>query len=279
MPSSLIPTVALRHGAAMPRLALGTWPLTDEQVEPAVASAIGAGYRHIDTAENYGNERGVGKALRGCGVPRDELFVTTKFNKEWHGVAAAGQAYERSIERLGLDYLDLLLIHWPNPQLGRYVEAWRGLVALLEGGHVRAIGVSNFKPAHLARLIDETGVVPDLNQIQLSPFCTRDEARGYHREHGIVTESWSPLGGEGANVLRAPAVVEVARRYGRPPAHVALRWQLELGLAVVVKSADPVRIRENMNVFDFTLDPADVAAISSLDQGESAAADSDVFGH
>ncbi|MGZ4617011.1 MAG: aldo/keto reductase, partial [Actinomycetes bacterium] len=173
----------------MPRLGLGTWPMDDAQVESAVVAAVQRGYRLFDTAENYGNERGVGRGLRASGVPRTELFVTTKLNKRWHGVDLVAEAFGRSADRLGLDYIDLLLIHWPNPGQDRYVQAWQGLVRLLEEGRVRAIGTSNFKPAHLARILAETGVAPDVNQIQLHPGLTREAARAYHADHGIVTES------------------------------------------------------------------------------------------
>jgi len=253
--------------------------MDDGVTEQAVATAIGLGYRLVDTAENYGNERGVGRGLKASGVPRDELFVTTKFNKRWHGVELAAEACQRSTDRLGLDYVDLLLIHWPNPQQDRYVQAWRGLVRLLEDGRVRAIGTSNFKPAHLDRIIAETGVVPDVNQIQLSPTVTRDSARDYHAGHGIVTQSWSPIGGQRNDVLREPVVAEVAERHGRTPAQIVLRWHMELGLAAVPKSSDPVRLKQNLDIFDFSLSADEVAAISALDQGDAAGADSDAFGH
>ena len=221
--SELAPTVPLLHGAAMPRLGLGTWPMDDAEVERVLATAIELGYRSVDTAENYRNERGVGDGLRASGLPREELFVTTKLNKRWHGRDLVAQALDGSLERLGLDYVDLLLIHWPNPGQDRYVEAWEGLVALLETGRVRAIGTSNFKPAHLERIIAATGVAPDVNQIELSPLLTRDASRAFDAEHGIVTESWSPLGGGGAR--RAPAAtgrvagaeVRADAGAGRPP--------------------------------------------------------------
>ena len=179
----------------------------------------------------------------------------------------------------GLDYLDLLLIHWPNPGLDRYVQAWDGLVQLLETGRVRAIGTSNFKPAHLDRIISETSVVPDVNQIQLNPAISRTEARVYHAASGIVTESWSPIGGQGAEVLTEPMVVRIAEETGRTPAQVALRWHVELGLVAVPKSSDPDRLRQNIDVFDFRLTDEQMAALSTLDRGEMAATDSDAFGH
>lgn len=273
------PAVTLAHGASMPRLGLGTWPMDDAEAERVVAEAIGLGYRLVDTAENYRNERGVGLGVKASGIAREDLFVTTKFNREWHGVALAAEACERSLDRLGLDYLDLLLIHWPNPKHGQYVEAWQGLARLLESGRVKAIGTSNFKPAHLDRIIAATGVVPDVNQIQLSPLTTRDETRSYDASHGIVTQSWSPIGGRGGEVREHPVVVGLAEKYGKTPVQVVLRWHLDLGLAVIPKSSSVERLRENFDVFDFALDSEDVAALAALDQGEGAAADSDEFGH
>jgi 2,5-diketo-D-gluconate reductase A len=279
MTPTTAPTVTLRHGAEMPRLGLGTWPMDDSAAELTVAAAIESGYRLVDTAENYGNERGVGRGLKASGVPREELFVTTKFNKRWHGVELAAEAFERGADRLGVDYVDLLLIHWPNPQQDRYVQAVQGLARLLEQGRLRAIGTSNFKPAHLERVIAETGIVPDVNQIELSPTVTRESARAYHAEHGIVTQSWSPIGGQRNDVLREPVVVELAERHGKTPAQVVLRWHMELGLTTIPKSSDPVRLRQNLDIFDFALSADEVAAITALDQGDAAGADSDAFGH
>lgn len=279
MSPTTAPTVALPHGAAMPRLGLGTWPMDDAEAERVIAEAVAIGYRLVDTAENYGNERGVGRGLKASGAAREDLFVTTKFNKRWHGVELAAEAFERSADRLGLDYVDLLLIHWPNPDQDTYVEAWQGLARLLEQGRVKAIGTSNFKPAHLERIIAETGVVPDVNQIQLNPGVVRAAPRTFHAEHGIVTQSWSPLGGEGVDVLQRQAIVDLAERYGKTPAQIVLRWHMELGLTAVPKSSDAERLAQNLDIFDFALTGEDVDAISGLDQGEDAAVDSDAFGH
>jgi 2,5-diketo-D-gluconate reductase A len=279
MTSPVAPLVPLLHGAAIPQLGLGTFPLDDQQSEVAVATAIELGYRLFDTAENYGNEVGVGRGLRAGGVAREELFVTTKFNKGWHGVDLAAEAFEACAGRLGLDYIDLLLIHWPNPAQDRYVEAWQGLAKLLESGRVRAIGTSNFKPSHLERIIALTGVAPDVNQIQLHPGVTRSAAREFHARHGIVTESWAPLGGQWADILAEPVVTALAERYERTPGQVVLRWHMELGLVTVPKSSDPARMAQNIDIFDFRLDPEDVATLSGLDQGEEAAFDSDRIGH
>jgi 2,5-diketo-D-gluconate reductase A len=279
MRSGVAETVTLAHGAVMPRLGLGTSPMNDRETERAVVEAIEAGYRLIDTAENYGNERGVGRGLRSSGLRRQDLFVTTKFNKRWHGADLVAGALSRSCDRLAVDYVDLFLVHWPNPGQDRYVAAWQGLTRLLEDGRVRAIGTSNFKPAHIDRLFAETGITPEVNQIQLNPFVTRAEPRAYHLKHGIVTESWSPFGGHGANVLSQPRITELATRYERTPAQIVLRWHLELGLVAIPKSSTRSRIRENIEIFDFELSTDDVAAISALDRGEGAAVDSDRFGH
>jgi len=274
----LAPTLKLQHGAEIPQLGIGTWPLDDDETERALLAAFEIGYRLIDTAENYGNEVGVGRAVRASGLARDDIFVTTKFNRRWHSVDGARQACEASLQRLGLETVDLLLIHWPNPGQGRYVEAWRGLAQLLDEGRVRAIGTSNFKPAHLQRLLDETGVVPDVNQIQLSPEIARSGLREFNAEHGIVTESWSPLGRRRTLFDRAP-VEQAARAHGRSPAQVVLRWHLQHGLVAIPKSSRAERMAENFSVFDFDLTSTEMSALDALDRGESAATDSDSFGH
>jgi 2,5-diketo-D-gluconate reductase A len=274
-----VPTLTLAHGARMPQIGLGTSPMDDAATERAVAQALELGYRLVDTAENYGNEEGVGRGVVASGVPREQVFVTTKFNKRWHGVKEARVACERSLERLGLDYLDLLLIHWPNPGQDRYVDAFAGLIELRENGLIRAAGTSNFKPAHIDRVIAETGQAPEVNQIQLNPLVSREGPRAYDSARDIVTESWSPFGGGGAEVLRHPTVVEVAERVGRLPAQVVLRWNVQLGLVAIPKSSDPGRLEANLMVFDFELSAPDMAALSALDQGEESATDSDVFGH
>ncbi|KAF1028916.1 MAG: putative oxidoreductase [Burkholderia plantarii] len=266
----------LANGVTMPRIGLGTWPLDDAGAADAVNTALAAGYRLIDTAENYRNEAGVGEGIRRSGVPRAEIFVTSKFNREWHSVDGAARACDASLERLGLDYLDLLLIHWPNPDQDRYVDAFAGLVRLLEAGKVRAIGTSNFKPAHLKRLF-AAGFVPHVNQIQLDPWHPREEV-ALHREHGIVTESWSPLG-RGRAMLADPAIVAVAERIGRTPAQVVLRWHVQSGYVPVPKSADPVRQADNLAVFDFALTDADMASIAALGRRDAEMLDADTFGH
>jgi 2,5-diketo-D-gluconate reductase A len=263
----------------MPLVGYGTWPLRSEAATRAVAHALETGYRLVDTAENYDNERAVGAGLRASGLPRDEYFVTTKFNRRWHGEDLVGTALDRGIDQLGLEYLDMLMIHWPNPAQDRYVAAWRGLVRLLEEKRVRAIATSNFKPAHLGRLLDETGIAPDVNQIQLSPAFPRIADRTIAGELGTVIQSWSPLGGEDTSLRRDPLISDIARRHGRTPAQVVLRWHLQSGLAVVVKSADPERMRDNLRVFDFALTPDDLTAMEALRRPDHEAVDSDAFGH
>ncbi len=278
MASTTIPTVSLHHGASMPALGLGTYPMDDAETAAVVERAVEHGYRLFDTAEKYENERGVGQGVRAAGIDRADVFITSKFDKQWHSVDGARQAFEASIERIGTDYLDLLLIHWPNPQQDGYVDAFRGLLSLLEEGRLRAIGTSNFKPAHLTRLLDETGEAPDLNQIELSPYTTRAQSRAYAALHGIVTQSWSPLARAG-DLFGEPAVTQAAVRHGRTPAQVVLRWHLQLGLTVIPKTSNDERLRENAAVFDFELDDDEVAAITDLDRGEAEATDSDTFGH
>jgi 2,5-diketo-D-gluconate reductase A len=280
MPSSALPpTVDLRRGAVMPRIGLGTASLDDAATERAVATALEAGYRLIDTAENYANEAGVGRGLKASGVARADVFITTKFNKRWHGVHLAQEAFEASAARLGVDYVDLLLIHWPNPGQDRYVDAWEGLLKLFEQGRVRAIGTSNFKPAHLDRLLAETGELPDVNQIQVNPDVARPAPRAYHDQNGIVTMAWSPLGGSRSDLLTRSTITEIAERYGKSPAQIVLRWHIELGMVPVPRSSNSDRLIQNLAIFDFSLSAEELRALSALDRGESAAADSDVSGH
>ncbi len=271
------PAIPLANGVAIPQLGLGTWPMNDAEAAKVVPAAIETGYRLIDTAENYENERGVGQGIRASGMDRKEIFVTTKFNRQWHGIEGARRACEASLKRLGLDYIDLFLIHWPNPDQNRYVEAFQGLVRLLEAGLVRAIGTSNFKPAHLQRLFD-LGLVPHLNQIQLDPYHRRDDLVAIHRRRGIVTESWRPLG-LGRKMLTDPAVMAIGERLGRTPAQVLLRWQVQQGFVTCPKSSDPLRQAQNLDVFGFDLSIGDMAALDALDRPDPEMFDADAFGH
>lgn len=266
--------IPLLHGHSIPPVGLGTWPLIGEQCEEVVSIALGSGYRMLDTSHEYANEVEVGRAIRGSGIPRDELFVTSKFNKEDHSVDGVRRAYHESLARLGLDYLDLFLCHWPVPWQDRYVDAWQGLVSLVEDGSVKAIGVSNFKPAHIDRIVAATGYVPDLNQIQLSVDLARVDTRSYHAEHGILTESWSPLG-RGPELRELPQIIELAERLERTPAQVLLRWHVQQGIVPVPRSAVAAQLRENLALFDFTIPDEEMAELAGLDRGEAAARDSD----
>ena len=273
-----VPTMQLASGVDIPALGFGTWPLDDREAERMVAAALDVGYRLFDTAEEYGNERGVGRAIRSSGVDPAELFVTTKFNRRWHGVEEVQQAWANSAERLGLDQIDLLLIHWPNPQHGRYVDAWRGMLRLIEDGKVRAIGVSNFTPAHLQRLLDETGVAPHVNQIQLNPRLPRAEERRFHEAHAIVTESWAPIG-SGRDLLREPVIEDIARERGKTPAQVVLAWHVQLGIVAIPRTSNPSRLPENLDVFDLELSHADLDRLATLDRHGAGALDPESFGH
>ncbi|MEG0921147.1 MAG: aldo/keto reductase [Comamonas sp.] len=274
---STSPTVVLRNGVSIPQIGFGTWPLKGGEAVTVVKSALAEGYRHIDTAENYQNEEAVGEAIRQSGVPREQIFVTTKFNRQWHSVQGARTACEASLKRLGLDYADLLLIHWPNPDQNRFVDAFDGLQRLLDAGLVRAIGTSNFKTEHLQRLVDN-GMVPHVNQIQLAPYHQRLALRAVHAQHGIVTESWSPLG-KGTAMLQEPAIVVMAAAHGKTPAQIVLRWHVQQGLVAIPKSSDAQRQRENLQVFDFALGDVDMAAINALQNDGSPIMDADSFGH
>jgi 2,5-diketo-D-gluconate reductase A len=277
--TALAPTLPLRNGAEIPMLGLGTSPLVGADSVRQVRSALESGYRLIDTAENYRNEEAVGQAIGDSAIDRSEIFITTKFNRRWHGIDGVRQAYEASLERLGVDYIDLMLVHWPNPDQDRYVEAVQGLQEILDGKALRAIGTSNFKPSHLQRVLDETGITPDVNQIQLSPYSTRNESRAYHAEHGIVTESYSPIGASGSELRNDPMITEMAKDHGKSATQVVLRWHIQLGMVAIPRSSNPGRIAENIDVFDFELTEQEMSKISALNRGESVVTDSDVFGH
>ena len=273
----LAPSLTLANGVRVPLLGLGTWPMNDDEAAVTVAEALRLGYRHLDTAENYGNERGVGEGLRRAGLPREDIFITTKFNRQWHSVDGARQACEASLARLGVDYIDLLLVHWPNPDQGRYVEAFQGLVKLLEAGKVRAIGTSNFKPAHLQRLFD-AGLVPHLNQLQLDPWHHRDDLLSIHHQKGIATGAWRPLGCGNA-MLADPVITAIATTHARTPAQVVLRWIVQQGIITTPKSANPLRLAQNLDIFGFSLNPAEMRALDTLDRPDPDMLDADSFGH
>jgi 2,5-diketo-D-gluconate reductase A len=270
-------TVTLNDGSVMPRVGLGTWQMSNAEVEKAVLAALEAGYRAVDTAKTYNNERGVGRALAASGLPRADLFVTTKLATGDHAYDDALRAFDRGLDRLGLDYVDLYLIHWPAPRQDRYLDAWRALMKIASGGRARSIGVSNFTVGDLTRVIEASGVVPVVNQIELHPRLAQGELREFHARHGIVTEAWSPLG-QGRGLLRDAALGRVGAKHGRSAAQVALRWSLQLGNVVIPKSVTPARIAENIDVFDFALDEDDVAALSTLDSGRRIGPDPAHFG-
>ncbi|WP_308011918.1 aldo/keto reductase [Actinacidiphila acidipaludis] len=274
---SQVPAVTLNNGVEMPQLGFGVWQVPDRDARKAVTTALEAGYRSIDTAAAYGNEKGTGKALASSGLPREELFVTTKLWNNDQGYDSALRALDASLRKLRLDYVDLYLIHWPQPARDAYRETWRAFEKIAADGRARAIGVSNFHPAHLDRLIGGSSVVPAVNQIELHPRLPQAGLRRVHAEHGIATEAWSPLG-QGKGLLDDPVIARVAARHDRTPAQVVLRWHLQLGNVVIPKSVTPERIRENIDVFGFALTEADMAELAGLDDGTRLGPDPDHFG-
>jgi 2,5-diketo-D-gluconate reductase A len=262
-----VPTIDLGGGVAIPQLGFGVFQVPPQDTEEVVLRALEVGYRHIDTAAAYRNEAGVGRAVTRFGLPREEVFITTKLWNADHGHDSTIQAFAASAERLQMDYVDLYLIHWPVPKADRYVETFQAFKELKDAGRVRAIGVSNFKEAHLRRVVDGTGETPAVNQIELHPYLQQEELRLVHDELGIVTEAWSPLA-QGA-VLDDPVITRIAEAHGRTPAQVVLRWHLQIGNVVIPKSVTPARMKENFDVFDFELTSEDLDAIHDLDKGEA----------
>jgi diketogulonate reductase-like aldo/keto reductase len=261
-----IPTLELNDGNRIPQLGFGVFEVDPEATKDAALHALKTGYRLIDTAAAYGNEAEVAEAIAASDLERNQVFVTTKVWNDDHGRDRTLRAFEDSLDRLGFDWVDLYLIHWPAPSQGKYVETWQALCELREQGRARSIGVSNFLVEHLERIIDATGVAPAVNQIELHPRLQQSELRGFHREHAIVTESWSPLG-RGA-LLDDPVIEETAAATGRTPAQVLLRWNVQLGCLVIPRSVRPQRIEENARIFDFELDREQMATIERLDRGE-----------
>ncbi|WP_182084127.1 aldo/keto reductase [Aureimonas sp. ME7] len=259
-------SITLNDGRAIPQVGLGVWQVPDETATQSVAEALKAGYTHVDTAAIYENERGVGRGLAQSGVTRGDVFVTTKLWNENQGFDRTLRAFDESLNRLGLDHVDLYLIHWPSPAREAYVDTWKAFIRLREEGRARSIGVSNFTAEHLDRLIGETGVTPVLNQIELHPRFQQRDLRAAHEARGIATQSWSPLGQ--GQLLSDPAIARIAQKHGKTPAQVIIRWHVDNGLVVIPKSVTPSRIRENIAVFDFRLDEEDLSAIAALDSAE-----------
>lgn len=270
-----IPSVTLNDGNSIPQLGFGVFRVDPDEAERIVSEALEAGYRHIDTAAVYGNEIGVGKAIAASGIPRDELFVTTKLWNSDQGTRSAFDAIDLSLEKLGLDRVDLYLIHWPRPDLDKYVESWRALETMKSDGRATSIGVSNFTPAHLDRVIAESDTVPAVDQVELHPTFAQRELRDYAAQKGIAIESWGPLGQGKYDLFGMPAVAAAAAELGVTPAQVVLRWHLQNGLIVFPKTTNADRMRQNIDVFGFELDAEQMAALDALDAGNRVGADPD----
>jgi len=264
-----VPTIPLHDGTSIPQLGFGVFQVPPPETAATVATAFEAGYRHIDTAQMYGNEAGVGDAIRESGLDRDDLYVTTKLNNTFHRPDDARREIDASLERLGLEQVDLFLIHWPLPTRydGDFVQTWRALIEAQEAGKTRSIGVSNFQPAHLDRIVEETGVVPVVNQVEVHPFFANEDVRAANRRHGVLTEAWSPIAK--GTVVDDDTIGEIASLVGRTPAQVTLRWHVQRGDIVFPKSMNADRMRQNFEIFDFELEPEHMAAIDGLDRGEA----------
>ncbi|MFF0573860.1 aldo/keto reductase [Streptosporangium saharense] len=270
-----VPTIRLNNGVEIPQLGFGTYQIKPAETKVAVLAALDVGYRHIDTAEMYGNEKQVGEAIRESGLDRGEVFVTSKLNNGFHAHDDALKAFDRTLEDLGFDYLDLFLIHWPLPAVGGFVETWRALEEIYGSGRTRAIGVSNFQTSHLRRLLEETETVPAVNQIEAHPYLTQDEVRAFDAEHDIATEAWSPIAQ--GKVLHDPTIIRIAERHSRTPAQVTLRWHIQRGDIVFPKSVNAERMEENFHIFDFDLSEEEMNEISALNRDERVGPDPDTF--
>jgi diketogulonate reductase-like aldo/keto reductase len=276
--ASAVPTIDLNNGVQIPQLGFGVYQVPPEETAEAVSTALEVGYRHIDTAEMYGNEKGVGEAVARSGIDRGEIFVTSKLNNGFHRRDDALRAFDQSLADLGFDHLDLFLIHWPLPGIGvDFVETWKALEEIYASGRAKAIGVSNFNPHHLQRLFDQTEIKPAVNQIEVHPFLAQDDVRAFNAENEIVTAAWSPIAQ--GKVLDDPAIVAIAERLGRTPAQVVLRWHIQRGDVVFPKSSSRERMAENFALFDFELETGDLASISGLDRRERTGPDPDTFNY
>jgi 2,5-diketo-D-gluconate reductase A len=274
---SAVPTITLNNGVSIPQLGFGVFLIEPGDTKDATLAALEIGYRHIDTAEMYGNEAQVGEAVRASGIDRDDIFVTSKLNNSFHDYDDALNAFDQTLKELAFDYLDLFLVHWPLPGVGDFVETWKAMEEIYRSGRCRAIGVSNFQKHHLQRLFDETEIVPAVNQIEVHPYLIQDELRAFGTEHGIPTEAWSPLG-RGA-VLEEPTLVDIARRHERTPAQVTLRWALQRGDIVFPKSVNRHRMEENFDLFGFELSQDEIDQISALNRDERIGPDPDSFNY
>ncbi len=270
-----IPSLTLNDGQAIPQIGFGVWQVPDDVVTEATLTAFECGYRHVDTAALYYNEGGVGRAIAASGLPREDVFVTTKVWNTDHGYDATQRAMDKSLGLLGLDHVDLYLIHWPSPATGDYVETWRSVLDLQQQGLTTSVGVSNFQVAHMQRIIDEFGVVPAVDQVELHPWLPQSQVRTFNADHGIVTEAWSPLAS--GELLDDATLAGIGAKHGKSAAQVMIRWHLQLGNVVLPKSVTPARIAENVDVLDFELDPEDLAAIGGLETGHRTGPNPDEF--
>lgn len=269
-------TITLNNGVKMPTIGSGTWPLLGNECTQTVTTAIKQGFRLIDTAAKYGNEQAVGKGIKQSKIAREELFITSKLRGSAHGYQKTIDAFYQTLKDLQLDYLDLYLIHWPLPSQNLYVETWKAFVTLYNKGLIKAIGVSNFKIAHLSRIIDETGVIPAVDQIQLSPYLPQEETRLWLAKYNIVCQAWSPLG-RGTDLLNTSVITKIAAKHNKTPGQIVLRWHLQLGNSIIPKSSHPKRMQENLNIFDFELDREDMVLISTLDKHIKPKQDPDTY--
>ena len=272
-----VPTITLNNGVVIPQLGFGVYQITPDDTRQTTLDALEVGYRHIDTAEMYGNEKQVGEAVAASGLSRSEVFVTSKLNNGFHARDAALRAFDETLDALGFDYLDLFLIHWPLPSIGDFVETWKAMQEISESGRVKAIGVSNFQETHLQRLFDETSIVPAVNQIEVHPYLVQDTLRAFGAAHGIVTEAWSPIAQ--GKVLADEVIVSIAEKVDKTPAQVTLRWHIQRGDIVFPKSVTRSRVEENFAIFDFELSDDDMRSITELDRNERTGPDPDIFNY